>query len=62
MDLCLYALNNNISSADIAAAVGLTVEQVERVFTDILAKRRATLPLHLSPLLSGEIIEISRRL
>ena len=59
MDLCLYALNNNVSSSDAAAAVGLTIEQVERVFTDIQAKRRATLPFHLLPLLSGDINEIS---
>ncbi|MDP1676404.1 MAG: NAD(+) synthase [Bacteroidota bacterium] len=61
MDLCLYALNNNISSSDVASVIGLTTEQVERVFADIHAKRRATLPLHLSPLLSGEVKEISHR-
>lgn len=51
MDICLYALNNRISAADTAAAAGLTTEQVERVFADIVSKRKATHPLHLPPLL-----------
>ncbi len=59
MDLCLYALNHNVPLSDVASAIGLTVEQVERVYADITAKRRATLPLHLSPLLSGEVKEIA---
>jgi NAD+ synthase len=51
MDLCLYALNHGVSAADAAAAVGLTPAQVERVFTDIEAKRRATRYVHAAPLL-----------
>jgi NAD+ synthase len=51
MDVCLYAVNHNIPAADIAAEVGLTPAQVERVFKDIAAKRRATHYGHLPPIL-----------
>jgi NAD+ synthase len=51
MDLCLYALNNGIAAAELAPLVDLTPEQVERVFKDIAAKRRATKYLHTPPLL-----------
>jgi NAD+ synthase len=51
MDLCLYALNNGIGAAEVAPLVELTPEQVERVFKDIEAKRRATRYLHTPPLL-----------
>ena len=51
MDLCLYALNHGIPAAEVAPLVELTPEQVERVFKDIEAKRRATKYLHTPPLL-----------
>ena len=51
MDLCLYALNHGIAAAEVAPLVELTPEQVERVFKDIEAKRRATRYLHTPPLL-----------
>jgi len=51
MDICLFALNNGVPAAATAAAAELTVEQVERVFADIISKRKATHPLHLPPLL-----------
>jgi NAD+ synthase len=51
MDLCLYALNHGIAAAEVAPLVELTPEQVERVFKDIEAKRRATKYLHTPPLL-----------
>ena len=51
MDLCLYALNQGIPAAEVAPLVELTPEQVERVFKDIEAKRRATKYLHTPPLL-----------
>jgi hypothetical protein len=40
MDLCLYAVDHGLPPEAIAAAVELDVEQVERVFADIAAKRR----------------------
>jgi NAD+ synthase len=51
MDLCLYAVNNGIAAAEVAPAIGLTPGQVERVFKDIAAKRRAAAYLHARPLM-----------
>jgi NAD+ synthase len=51
MDLCLYARDHEVPATEVAAAVGLSAEQVLRVFRDIDAKRRATRYLHLAPLL-----------
>jgi NAD+ synthase len=59
MDLCLHARNHDVPAAEVAPAVGLTAEQVERVYRDIDAKRRATRYLHASPLIIGEIAEVS---
>ena len=58
MDLCLYAHNNGIGTDDVAAATGLTADQIERVFHDIDQKRRSTAYLHQPPVLTGEIPEI----
>jgi NAD+ synthase len=57
MDLCLYARNNGIGADDLAPALGLTEQQVERVFRDIDSKRRASRYLHLGPQLVADIIE-----
>lgn len=51
MDLCLYAVNHKVSAEEVAPVVGLTAPQVERVFRDIEAKRRASRYLHMRPLL-----------
>lgn len=40
MDLCLYARNEGITAGAAADALGLSVDDVERVFKDIDAKRR----------------------
>ncbi len=53
MDLCLYGRDHGISAAELAPAVDLTAEQVERVYRDIDAKRRATRYLHEPPLFVG---------
>lgn len=58
MDLCLFGKNNDIPIEQVAAATGLDVDQVERVYRDIDQKRRATEYLHLSPVLVGEVPEI----
>ena len=57
MDLCLYARNNGIDAADVAQALGLNEQQIERVFRDIDSKRRATRYLHLKPQLVAEVID-----
>ena len=51
MDLCLYALNHNISAADTAKATNLGEDQVQHVWADIAAKRKTTKALHEPPLL-----------
>jgi NAD+ synthase len=55
MDICLYAKNHNVPAPAVAAATGLTVEQVERVFRDIDAKRSASRYLHSPPVLMENI-------
>lgn len=51
MDLCLYAVDHGFCAEDVATAIELTPRQVERVFADIRAKRRAARYLHAAPLL-----------
>ena len=58
MDLCLYGKNNAVPVEEVAAATGLTTEQVDRVYRDIDQKRRATEYLHLAPALAGEVPEV----
>ncbi|MDT3683218.1 MAG: NAD(+) synthase [Truepera sp.] len=49
MDLCLYAVDHGIGADVVAGALGLSAEQVERVFQDIAAKRRVSQYLHAAP-------------
>lgn len=58
MDLCLFGLNQNAPAEAVAPLVGLTPEQVERVYDDIRRKRAATRPLHLHSILASEVPEI----
>jgi NAD+ synthase len=58
MDLCLCGRNHDVPASDVAAALGLTAEQVERVYRDIDQKRRATAYLHLKPLLVRPVPEV----
>ena len=58
MDLCLYGKNEAIPAADLAPAVGLQEEQVERLYDVIESKRRATRYLHLAPALVEPVNEV----
>jgi NAD+ synthase len=58
MDLCLYAHNHRVAAAETAPVVGLTPEQVERVYKDIEAKRRVTRYLHARPALVEPVPEV----
>ena len=49
MDLCLWAVDHGVPAAEVAPVIGITEEQVERVFRDIAAKRRAARYLHHVP-------------
>jgi NAD+ synthase len=51
MDLCLFAIDHDIPAPDVAGALRLTADQVERVYKDIRAKRRVAAILHAPPLL-----------
>ena len=51
LDLCLYAADHGIPAAEVAPAIGLSPEQVERVFSDIGGKRRCARYLHAAPFL-----------
>ena len=51
MDLCLWAFNHDVPATTVAAVLGLEAIQVERIFRDIEAKRRAARYLHLAPVL-----------
>jgi NAD+ synthase len=57
MDLCLYAVNHQIPADEAASVIGLTTAQVEMVFRDIDAKRRATRYLHAPPLVVAKLSE-----
>jgi NAD+ synthase len=59
MDLCLFAHNHGVPPANVAPVVGLTADQVERVFKDIDQKRRTTRYLHARPLLVETVEEIT---
>ena len=58
MDLCLYAKNNAISAKATAEVVGLSGEQVQRVFDDVDTKRKTTRYLHAAPMLIEKVAEI----
>jgi NAD+ synthase len=49
MDLCLWAVNHGVAADEVAPEIGLSQEQVERVFRDIEAKRRVGRYLHSVP-------------
>jgi NAD+ synthase len=57
MDLCLYGKNNHVPCRDVAEAIGLSADAVERVYDDIDAKRRAAEYLHEKPLRVDDITE-----
>ncbi|HLA77986.1 MAG TPA: NAD(+) synthase [Vicinamibacteria bacterium] len=54
MDLCLWAHNHQLPAEEAAPVLGLTPDQMERVYRDIEAKRRASRYLHHVPLLVSE--------
>jgi NAD+ synthase len=58
MDLCLYGHNNGLSASIVARGLGMTAEQIGRVYKDIESKEKSSLSLQLPPLLSGEVREV----
>jgi NAD+ synthase len=51
LDLCMYALDQNLAPETVAPAVGLSAAQVRDVFRDIAGRRRTTRYQHEPPLL-----------
>ena len=49
MDLCLYGVDQGLPPEAVADAVGISAEDVGRVYKDIDAKRRHAGVLHLGP-------------
>ncbi|MFH2066612.1 MAG: NAD(+) synthase [Pseudomonadota bacterium] len=58
MDLCLYGKNNSIAIEEVAEAIVLTADQVQRVYDDIDTKRGTTRYLHLPGILIEPVSEI----
>lgn len=58
MDLCLYAKNHDIQPEEVAPVVGLTTEQLARVYRVIDSTRSATRYLHRPPVLCEEVPEV----
>ena len=61
MDLCLFAHNHAVPAAEAAPVLGLTPAQVECIYRDITATRRATQYLHMTPQLVVPVKEIEAR-
>jgi NAD+ synthase len=53
MDFCLYAYDHGVPAEELAERLGFAPAQIERVYRDIEAKRRAARYLHAQPLLVG---------
>ncbi len=58
LDMCLYGRNHDMPADEVARLLSLETEQVQRVYKDIDAKRRATRYQHMPPLLVEPIDEI----
>ena len=51
MDACLYGKDHGVPCSEVAQAVGITADQLERVYRDVDSKRHAAAYLHQKPLL-----------
>jgi NAD+ synthase len=58
MDLCLFAKNHGVHPEEVALAIGLTAEQVSRVYRVIETTRNATRYLHRTPVLCELVPEL----
>jgi len=59
MDLCLYGLNHGAPADEVAAAAGITEDQLGRIYRSIEAKRSATRYLQLGPLMVEPVAEVA---
>ncbi|TSC31993.1 NAD(+) synthase [Corallococcus sp. Z5C101001] len=58
LDLILWAKNHGIPPEEVSGEMGLTPQQIQRVYDDIDQKRRTTAYLHAQPLLLEEVSEL----
>jgi NAD+ synthase len=58
MDLCLYGHNNGIPAAELASKIGISADDVSRVYEDVEQKRRTTRYLHLGAQLVEPVPEV----
>jgi NAD+ synthase len=58
MDMALWAHNHRVPVGELAAYLGVSVEQAQFIYADIDAKRRATQYLHARPVLVEPVTEI----
>jgi NAD+ synthase len=59
MDLCLYGKNHSIDGETVSQHTGLSPQQVLGIFKDIDKKRSITRYLHMPPILTDEVPEIT---
>lgn len=59
LDLILWAKNHQLPAADVSRELGVSAEQVERVYRDIDQRRRTTAYLHAAPQLLEPVPEIA---
>lgn len=59
MDLCMYGKNHGVPAEEVAAGIGLSAEQVKRVYNMIDSKLSSTRYLRLSPQLIEPVAEAS---
>jgi NAD+ synthase len=59
MDLTLWAMDHDVPAATLAGAIGVSTEQAEYVYRDIVAKRRTTAYQHLKSLLVEPVPSIA---
>ncbi len=58
LDLILWGKNHGVPAAEVGAELGLTAEQVTRVYADIDQKRRSTAYLHAPPIKLEPVAEL----
>ncbi len=58
MDVALWAFNHKIPAGELAEYLGVSAEQGEWIYKDIVSKRQATAYLHAKPYLVEGVLEV----